>query len=222
MDAFSKYIGEEVELELSSKIKLNGILIDLGRDVIVLYDGNKYIYLPSKHLQYLKLNEDIELEIEPPTSPHVFNDNLTISLRNILNNAKGSLIEIYVTSNQSLYGYILNVLNNYLVFYSPVYKTVYISLNHLKWLIPYQSDKAPYALNTHSFPIQSTNLTLARTLEQQLKKLKGQMVIFDLGNNPSKIGILQNMHDNIVELITGKETMYWNFYHIKTIHWPDS
>lgn len=222
MIAFSKYIGEEVELELSSKIKLRGILIDLGTDIIVLYDGNKYIYLPSRHLQYLKQNEDNELEFAPPSSPHTFNDNQAISLRNILNNAKGSFVEVYVTSNQSLYGYILNVLNNYLVFYSPVYKTVYIPLHHLKWLIPYQSDRAPYALSTYSFPVQSTNLTLARTLEQQIKKLKGQMVIFDLGNNPSKIGVLQDIQDNIVELTTGKETVYWNFYHIKTIHWPDS
>ena len=57
-----------------------------------------------------------------------------------------------LAGNAPIHGYVTSVMNDYIVFYSPVYKTVYISLKHLKWLIPYKENQVPYALNKMNSP----------------------------------------------------------------------
>jgi hypothetical protein len=215
-------ISQKVELEVTGKIIFQGILIDLGQDILVLFNGKDYFYIPLLHVHNIRVNDLIELETNgnDPVSP--INDEQTaISYRKTLLNAKGRFIEIFVTGNKSLHGYVTNVLNDYFSFYSPVYKTMLISLSHLKWLTPYQTDLTPYTLDTKALPVKPSGITLQRSLEEQLKKLEGNLVVFDIGDHPLKIGLLQLIQNNIAELVVASgETVFWKVSHLKSIHTP--
>jgi len=217
-------LGKEVEIEISGRTNFTGLLIDAGLDIIVLFDGHNYLYIPLMHLhniseRTLKTNPEI---IEKPTFDMPFqNEKETISYRKILNNAKGQFLEIFVTGNRSIHGYITSVLNDYIVFYSPVYKNVFVSMQHLKWLIPYSNALTPYTLSNTVLPVVPSSIPLARSFEEQLKKYEGKLLVFDLGDNPSKVGLVKNINNNIVNLTTaGGETVFWKLMHLKTVHMP--
>lgn len=216
---FQTLIGEVVQIELSRKNMVVGTLIDLGSDVIVVYNGNDYIYLPFLHIKNLRLLEKFEFEITSPMGAPNISADQNLSLRKVLTLAKGMFVEIYVTNEKTLHGYITSIMNNYFVFYSPIYKTMFITLNHLKWLIPYKDNQKPYGLTIQDLPVHPTNLTLARTFEIQVEKLKNEVVMFNIGENNNVIGKINNVESNVVELQTAKDLpIYLNIHHIKTVH----
>ncbi len=224
MKTIQSLIGQKVELEVSGRTIFQGILVDLGQDILVLFNGKDYFYIPFLHVHNVRANPLIELEVneqqETPVSP-INEDQSSISYRKTLMNAKGRFVEIFVTGNKSIHGYVTNVLNDYFVFYSPVYKTMFISLNHLKWLTPYQTNITPYTLGNEDLPVKPVNITLQRSLEEQLKKLEGNLVVFDLGDHPLKIGLLKQVQNNIINLVTASgEPIFWKIPHIKAIHLP--
>ncbi|GMB09616.1 hypothetical protein EDD69_10657 [Thermolongibacillus altinsuensis] len=224
MDKLKFLLGKPVKLEISGKSIIQGILVDYGIDIVVVYNGKEYLYIPYLHIHYIKFDVDpiTELSNTVPEVP-LSNEDSAISYRKTLMNAKGHFTEIYVIGNKSIHGYVVNVLNDYFVFYSPVYKTMFVSLNHLKWLTPYQTNITPYTLGNELLPVKPTNLSLQRTLEEQLKKTEGRLVIFDLGDHPMKIGLLKQVQNNIVELVTANgESIYWKITHLKTVHLPQS
>jgi hypothetical protein len=214
--------GEKVKAEISGGINHSGILIESNTDVVVIYNGEEYLYIPLMHIQHLKADDDSEEIITLPESSPYGEDAGKLSLRKVLTNSKGIFVEIFVTNHQSIHGYVTNVLNDYFSFYSPVYKTMLISLNHLKWLIPYDENQTPYSLNTQDLPVMPSSISLSRTFAEQLKKLTGKVVIFDLGKQHYKIGQLKEVTNNFVELITAKdEPILINLRHIKTVHLPN-
>jgi hypothetical protein len=221
MNNLQSLIGKQVELEVSGKVMLTGILVDVGLDIIVIYNGKEYLYIPHLHIHNIKISTKPDTELSDVTPELPFDENDTISYRKTLINAKGRFVEIYVTGNRSIHGYVTAILNDYFVFYSPVYKTMFISLNHLKWLTPYQTNITPYTLSNEVLPVKPTNIPLQRSLEEQLKKFEGQLVVFDLGDNPSKIGLLKQVQNNIIELVTASgNSVFWKLMHVKTVHLP--
>jgi hypothetical protein len=127
-------------------------------------------------------------------------------------------LEIYVTDNKSIHGYLSSVMNDYFAFHSPAYQTIFISLNHVKWVIPYPVNVTPYSLSNQYFPVNPSSMPLSRTFEQQCKRVEGNLVVFDLGDHPNKIGLLQKLDSNMVELIKANgELIYWNLEHLKTM-----
>lgn len=219
MKKLSVFIGEKVSLEISGGKILTGILIDVGTDILVIYNRMQFLYIPIVHIHNISLLNGIDIEIVPPDSPPNIDYEQEMSFRKILNAAKGMFTEIYVTSNQPLHGYIISIMNNYFVFYSPVYKTMLISMNHLKWLIPYSLEQRPYGLKNGELPFKPAPFTLARTFEQQLERHVGDLVVFNIGHNPNVIGKLQGIQDNMIQLILARETPYYlNLHHIKTVH----
>lgn len=224
MTGIKSLLGMEVEVEISGKTFFSGLLIDVGLDILVLFNGIQYLYIPLLHLHNIKerdikMNE--EITEQPTEKMPLQNEKETISYRKILTNAKGQFLEIFVTGNKSIHGYITSVLNDYIVFYSPVYKTVFISMQHLKWLIPYSSQLTPYTLSNTVLPVVPASIPLARSFEDQLKKYEGKLLVFDLGDNPNKIGLINSITNNIVELITaGGQTVFWKLMHLKTVHIP--
>jgi len=215
-------VKQVVQIEVSGKKVINGTLIDLGSDVIVLFNGKDFVYIPLNHIQNFKVDYDNENEIVDPIGfPSITTGknkgNLTFV--EVLTQAKGKYIEIYVTGGQPLHGYITGIMNNYFVFQSPVYKTMYISLNHLKWLIPFAQNVGPYGLDNYNAALQPNIDSLASIFEIQVEKFKNEIVIFNTGGSKSFIGKVNKIEDQIVEILTAKANfIYLNLDHIKTVH----
>ncbi|CAH1223348.1 hypothetical protein PAECIP111893_04961 [Paenibacillus plantiphilus] len=214
-------LDQYIEIEVSGKTAhIRGKLIDWGQDILVLHNGLQFLYVPLIHLQQMRLATQDYQEIIVPELPFE-HQNEPISYRKMLMNAKGMFSELYITGNQSIHGYLTSVMNDFFVFYSPVYHTVVVSLHHLKYLIPYSPNVTPYTLTPEQFPLKPSPMTLARTFDQQLRKLTGEFVILDLGENPNKIGVLKSIDQNMVELSTaGGNPVFLHFDHVKTVHLP--
>jgi hypothetical protein len=224
MNRLKNLCGKEVEIEISGKTVFSGILIDVGLDIVVLFDGEDYHYIPMLHLQNLK-ERDMKFADEGTPQPvnHMpfLQDKEEISYRKILTNAKGQFLEVFVTGNKSIHGYITSVLNDYIVFYSPVYKNIFISMQHLKWLTPYTKQLTPYLLSNKELPVVPAAIPLARSFDEQIKKYENQLLVFDLGDHPDKIGVLKSTANNIVELVNAQGNKnYWKLVHLKTVHIP--
>ncbi|MFB3165262.1 DUF2642 domain-containing protein [Neobacillus sp. 179-J 1A1 HS] len=216
------HVGNYIKLELSGNKPISGILIDIGSDLWVIYNGYDYLYIPTVHIQNWKFPKEEEIDeiitLSDDQSP-IFNPNEEISLRKTLTAAKGIFTEIYVTSKQAVHGYIISIMNNYFVFYSPIYKTMFISLNHLKWLIPYTNNQRPYGLSNANLPVNPSNITFARSFEVQIEKLIGTLIVFNIGENENGMGKVMGIKNNFVELLTAKgDPVYLNLQHIKTVH----
>ncbi|WP_163100612.1 DUF2642 domain-containing protein [Peribacillus alkalitolerans] len=219
MSNINTLMGQQVCILLSGKTTFKGVLIDLGQDILVLYNGQQFIYIPMLHVHRIQLVKDKNEFVSSPTESEIPDDMDAISYRKILTNAKGTFAEIYVTGNLTFHGYITSVLNDYFVFYSPVYKTMFISMSHLKWLTPYNQTVTPYSLSNESLPVHPTSVPIQRSLEEQLKREVGKLVVFDAGSDPMKIGKLISVNNNLVELaIANGDTVFLKLSHIKSVH----
>jgi len=220
---FIDLIGRKIEVEISRDIFLKGTMLDSGLDIIVMYDDKNqhFLYIPIVHVQKLKettLDKD-DPSYQPPSERPIETD--PISFRKALMIAKGLFVQVYVTGNKSIHGYLTSIMNDYFVFHSPVYKTMFIAMKHVKWLIPYPPNATPYSLNNEHLPLMPVSTPLARSFDEQLKKFENQLVIIDGGENTEQIGLLQKVRNNKVILITAeRETVYRNIEHIKTIQLP--
>jgi hypothetical protein len=215
MNSLKLYIGKIIEVEISSKKTIVGKLLELGSDLIVLFNGQQYVYLPLVHLLSVKSGESTDTEyIIEETAPF---EGAQLSLKQILTNASGIFVELFLTGNHIVHGYIQNVQEDYIVFDSPAFKTMYIPVAHLKWLIPYLN-QTPYQIKTGQ-QINSSCESFAQTFEEQMKKSLGKIVLFDLGKDSEKIGILNGVENVLVELVKGNgKTIYLNMAHLKSMH----
>jgi hypothetical protein len=221
MNILHQFINKQVEIEISGKYHIfTGKLIDIGLDLIVLFHEQRFYYIPLVHVQNLKVisqsNDGDEADNLPDEPIDYQTENL--SYRKILNQARGLFVEIYVSGNKSIHGYLTSIMNDYFLFYSPIYKAMFISMNHLKWLIPYRPDLTPYSLSNQSLLLNPVNISLSRTFEEQCKKLVGNLVVFDLGENPHKMGFLEKADNQIMELVNANgDKVCWNLQHLKTV-----
>ena len=214
-------LGKQIDLQLSGNKWFKGILTDLSSDILVLFNGQQFLYFPMLHVHRFNLSIDIDSDLLPPIGFYIGEDNTSISYRKAMMNAKGIFSEIYVTGKLSLHGYVMNVFNDYFTFYSPVYNYMYISLHHLKWLTPYTQRETPYTLSHEQFQIPQKTSSFYRSLGDQLKKSEGKLVVFDGGEDPIRIGLLKKVDDNFVELATAKgEIVFLKLSHIKTVFFP--
>jgi hypothetical protein len=217
----SSMIGKGIELDISGNIERVGMLVDYGLDLVVIYDGNNYVYIPFGHIQNIRLHRGTMQTDQPSAYERSDADN-ELSYRKILMESKGMFVQIFVAGNQSIHGYVTSVMTNYFVFYSPAHQTLFIPMFHLKWLIPYPENQTPYTLRKEELPVQPTSFKLARTFEEQIKKFEGNIVMFDLGSQPDKIGLLKGIQNNIAELVTADQrSVYWNIHHIKMVNSPN-
>ncbi|MBT2664914.1 DUF2642 domain-containing protein [Bacillus sp. ISL-4] len=219
-DAFA-LLGKQIDVQISGKKTFNGILTDLSTDILVLFNGQQFLYIPMLHVHRFNLSTEIDNEIKNPMESPMMEDMGSISYRKTLMNAKGVFSEIHVAGHIPLHGYITNVFNDYFAFYSPVYKMMYVSLHHLKWLTPYYQNASPYTLSKESFPVNPSSVPMLRSLEDQLKKNAGKLVVFDGGEDPMKIGKLKKAENNLVELTTANgDHVFLKLAHIKTVYMP--
>ncbi|MFJ7637326.1 DUF2642 domain-containing protein [Peribacillus sp. NPDC097225] len=213
---FSKYIGQYMELELSGNILVFGNLIEESTDILVLYTGEVYRYVPQRHIKNYSF-PIIDEEIEGGEDPEISET----SFRKMLMNAKGLFVEILFTKNKPIYGYIVGIMNNYFIFHSPAYKTMFISMEHVKWLTVCDDEKGPYGLSKSEQLLQVSSLSWARTLEEQLKKLTNKLVVLDLGQHPMDIGRIIQLKDGLIHMMDAQgEEFYVNMRHVKSFQFP--
>ena len=214
-------IKEVVQIEVSGKKILKGTLIDVGTDIMVIFNGTDYMYIPVDHIQNFYVLKNNELD--PFVPEESFSDNTGgsidgLSLRVTLQQAKGKNTEIYLIDDQPLNGYITQILEDYFEFYSPIYKTMYISTKHLKWLIPNVSNEGPYGLDLN-YTERFVNRKLENTFNNQIEKFKDKLIVFNIGGSKSHIGIIENVEEQVVELKKARtDKDYLNINHIKTFH----
>ncbi|MGZ9583889.1 DUF2642 domain-containing protein [Paenibacillus marinisediminis] len=223
MSSLSQYMNTQVEVEISGKHIRKGVLIDVGLDMMVLFHEQQFFYIPLVHVQRFKAVTPTGEEgagMVPSERPIDYGSD-SLSFRKILNYAKGQFVEIAVTGDKPIHGYLTSIMNDYFVFYSPVYKAVFVSMNHLKWLIPYRSDITPYSLSHQSMPFNPVHISLSRTFEELCKRLEGNLVMFDHGDHPDKIGLLNKVNNQAIELINATgDKVSWNLNHLKTVNIP--
>jgi hypothetical protein len=215
------YLNQPVSLTVSGiRHTVNGTLIDLGNDILVLHNGVQFLYVPLAQVQQLTrfpANESsFGTTAETPLDPST-----ELSYRKVLLNAKGMFSELCIAGSQTVHGYVTSIMNDFFVFYSPMFRSLYVSMRHLKILVPYDAHTTPYALEQGKFPVHPTTASLARTFDQQLKKFEGEFVILDLGEHPDKNGLLKSVRNNLLELVTADgASTFIHLDHVKTIHLP--
>ncbi|MBL4970193.1 DUF2642 domain-containing protein [Bacillus halotolerans] len=225
MKGLNQFLDTDVDVVISGDTRFVGTLIDIGYDIFVIFNGCNYLYIPLLHLHQMNkaiINTNTEKPIlREPEDTIMQAENNSFSYRNTLNNVKGKFIEVYVTGDRSIHGYVTSVLNDYIVFFSPVFKTLFISMHHLKWFTPYSTEQTPYTLDNSQLPVVPSSVSLVRNFEEQIKKYVGQLVIFDMGEVPEKVGLLKDVSNNIIELINASgKSIIWKLNHLKTMHLP--
>ncbi|WJF86367.1 DUF2642 domain-containing protein [Bacillus subtilis] len=225
MKGLNQFLNTDVEVVISGDTRFVGTLIDIGQDIFVIFDGCNYLYIPLLHLHQINKAKIMTSTEKPflinPEDPMIEAETQAFSYRNTLNKVKGQFIEVYVTGGRSIHGYVTNVLNDYIVFFSPVFKILFISMHHLKWFTPYSTEQTPYTLDNSQLPVVPSKVPLVRNFEEQIKKNIGELVIFDMGEVPEKVGLLKNVSNNIIELIKASgEPVIWKLNHLKTMHLP--
>ncbi|WFA83137.1 DUF2642 domain-containing protein [Paenibacillus amylolyticus] len=220
MELLTHWLGKSVELELSGcKLPIQGEIIDVGQDLIVVYGNQRFVYIPLHHVQSMHVGTaDDSSMIVPTPDPEM--DHTNISYRKMLMNARGRFSEISI-GGKTLHGYITNIMNDYFMFYSPLYHSIYVSINHLKYIIPSPVNSTPYSLSKQHFPMQPSSMSLSRTLDQQLHKMIGELVVLNLGCKPYRAGLLKSADSHLLALVEADGTsLIMHTDHIQTIHLP--
>ncbi|MDN4492745.1 DUF2642 domain-containing protein [Ureibacillus aquaedulcis] len=223
MDALMQsYKREIVNIEISGGKLKNGALIDSSSEMLVIYNGEKFVYIPLEHIKTFHIDFDNEDNIQLPTeAPSIgtskSSDDMT--LKQILTQAKGKNVEIFVTGDLPLHGTITSVMKDYFVFESPIYKTIFIPSNHLKWLIPYNENHLLYDLMVdQSYQKTNNQPSYAGNFSSQLEQFRNKLVVLNLGEKITDIGKLNNLNSKIVEVVLADSKFaYSNITHIKTI-----
>ncbi|MEK4284683.1 DUF2642 domain-containing protein [Ureibacillus sp. FSL K6-0165] len=215
--------NEVVFIEIMGGKIFNGSLIDSSDEIFVIHVNNQFVYLPTDHIYTLERDIDNENNIQSPSELPQFitKVNQDLTLLNILSMAKGLHVELMVTRNEALHGVITSVMDDYFVFQSPIYNTMYIPNKHLKWIIPHIKNDLPYGISETEFlSLSKIKLpTLKKQFADQIAELKGQLVILNLGKDFSHIGKINHVEGRLIEMKDGKSnTIYCNLSHIQIVN----
>lgn len=216
------FVNEVIHLEIAGNQVISGRLIDVEPEVIVLFNGADFVYVALDHVQKFKGKQKDDTEIEIPDNfPIMVNEQVieTTSLRETLLQAKDKFTEIYVCGSRSVHGVVTKVMKDYVVFESPVYKTMFLSLDHIKWLIPFKQDEEIFGEDTTSFLVKSANEQLQDTLKEQFESWTNRIVVVNTEGPKSQIGKVIAVEPRMIELQGVKnQSIYANLQHIKTVH----
>jgi hypothetical protein len=213
MNLFKRYLGGFVEIEVVSDKKITGLLIDSGPDYVVMNKENKYYYVPLNHILLMESSRESQSSVS--VSPHWKADGKPFA--SLLQLAKNGLIELYVTGHLPLYGQIVDVMDDYIVFNTVRHGISYIPIFHIKWISPaFASGIMP-----DQKPVQGASAAFRAAWREQLEACLDHIVVIDLGLRHNQTGCLRTIENNMIEIITPDNiSRCWNIAHIKSIHFP--
>lgn len=219
MKLIKEYMGEPVQLELAGKKEIAGVLIDFGSDVLVLFKQNDFYYVSTFHIREIRPLSKEEAGFIPSsdvTLTRPFDEKL--SLKEVLHAAaKGHFVEVSMTGTQSVCGHVTNVLEDYVVMFSPLHETIFIPIRHIKWLVPYSADARPYGFKPASVPASASKMT-ASLFKDQLGTLKGSFITCNIYGNENISGQLVQEEKGFLQLLTVREKLiHLNIQHLKTV-----
>ena len=220
---FQDFDKEVVIMEITGKKVLKGKIIDNSSEMVVLFDGEEFLYIPVCHIHEITIDNSNEDGLEIPstlTQDKIFNGTKEeMTLVKVLKKTLGVYLEIHVLNNQPLHGYISNVLQDYIVFQSPIYKRMFIPIQHLKILVPYSQNQKPYRLSDDEFSIHAHNDIFPSTFEVQMGTLKNKLTVLNIGEKNNFTGIISEVKGTMVVFQAARKNMiHYNMQHIKTIH----
>lgn len=198
-----------------------GVIFDSGSDIIVLFTGENFFYIPFSHIEYIVADTPDTEFSEPSNYPSIFTNRnqKDLTLASILKQAIGVYQEICIISKKSLYGTVLDVLEDYIVFYSPIYKELYIPIEHIKWLVPSMLNERPYSLSEEEFNWQQVEQDFKGNFIMQLATLVNKLVVINFGEKIHHIGKVKSITNRVLELTIAKDkSMYINLEHVQIIH----
>lgn len=212
---------EIVAVKVSGGKALRGSVVDASNELIVLFAENQFVYLPFDHIHSLHIDRDNENNIQYPSEIPTFisQANQELTLKNILTLAKGNHIEITVAKNEPLHGVITSIMDDYFIFESPIYRTMFVSNRHLKCLIPHLK-QLPYGMNESEFQhlTKVSHPSVQNTFASQIAALKNHLVILNLGKDFSHIGRIKNINNQMIALEDGKSNLiYFNLSHVQIL-----
>lgn len=215
---------EIVKLEITGKKILKGIIIDSSSEIIVLFNGKEFFYIPVSHIHEMKIDYYNEDGLKIPSSisqDRIINDtNEEMTFVKVLTKSLGTYLEMHVVNNQPFHGYISNILKDYIVFQSPIYKKMYIPIRHIKTLVPYSNKQKPYQLSNDQFSIKKFNENFPNTFEEQIGNFKNILTVLNVAEKNNFTGVITDVKGSIIEFQAAKDNFYYNLQHIKTIHIP--
>ncbi|CAM4336425.1 hypothetical protein [Paenibacillus tarimensis] len=224
----------QIEVQLAGTERtLRGTLAELGTDLAVVQSSGKPYYIPLHQICRMRLKEqaaDYCSPVEDTGAGPLFPDLLgkarseanAVSYRKMLLHAKGMFTEAVLDgSEEILCGYMSSIMNDYLVFYSPVWHTVMVRLDRICYISPFSEGAAPFDLPPEQLPLRPSPLTLARTFEQQLHKMTGRLVAFNLDTGRGATGMLIRAEEKMICLCTVTGRMEWlHASSVSSVHMP--
>ena len=197
------WVGKSVELSIKNVERpLRGQLLQWGTDLLVLYQSStsRFYYVPLVGVIQLRLTQELDeaalLNIEQP----LVTAGEQATYRKALMGARGKYAELKISENQSLYGYLSGIMNDYFVFCSPTYPIILIPLVHLKYMSPIPADRVPYNLTLEQFPLRPVSIGMARTFSQQLLKWSGEFVKLEIDEGTISFGLLAQVDNQQITL----------------------
>lgn len=118
MTGLTTWQGEQIKVQVAGR-DINGVLIDAGKDSMALYNGEQYLYIPLIHVHQLQQNSSQDEYVQLPSAASNAKEMGTLSVQEVLTNAKDIPVEIYISENIFFHGYITDILDDYFALYTP-------------------------------------------------------------------------------------------------------
>lgn len=213
MSLFKPYLGKPVAIDVTDYRGMTGVLIDIGEDYLVMHRDSSYYYIALHHLHLL--TADLDTQTTTSSIPQWTASGSDFN--SLLQTALGEFVALYITGQQTLYGQILHIKDDYIVLDTVRHHISYIPTFHIKWFSPAAAEGF---LDKDASLLADPHL-LKQTWQEQLKNCAGTIVVLDLGLRTNQVGRVQAVEGGIIELITPDGlSKCWNSAHIKSIHKP--
>ena len=216
-------VQEIVRFEITGKKMVSGTLIDVGSDMIVLFNGMDFMYIPLDHIRNFETDRDNENNVQAPTElPSIVavDNQDELSFEKVLGTSERETSRDFCV-RPSIFAW--NDHSHYEQLHCLPIPHLQNDV-HIPKIISNGSFPSPRAINymgrnTTSFSPQATNETFASSFDKQVEKYINKFVVLNINERESFIGIINNVEDQIVSFNQQKHPpVYLNMRHIKTFH----